>query len=497
MTAKIPFLQNIYEGHYLSLEFPSYKIVGEDAESYLQRQTTNDLSNLDIGNMQVNALVDNAGRVCSSFLLSKISTTEFLLVLTDKDRDSFIERFEKFHIAEELELLPFDESIYLSLGCSGEIIGEVNNLPVSLSFSEPKSTKLDDSIFNLLCVFYGLPFYELSGKAELINNTILNNCGVSFSKGCYPGQETVSKIDSRKGAAFKPMLIESNEDLSEELLRSFGKVLKSFDHQVKNYALVLAKRSFHINKMSLSGHGVEAIINYIPVIDNTKKEVAEYCYDMGLEKFHAEDNEQAKVWLERAMDIDPSFEDAYESLGVIYGREEKFKEAIALMEKLKSLNPKCMMAYTNLSLYHMREGNIEIAEKFKADATLLNFELLGEQAKQKKALEVEKEERERKKKMFNDVLEIDTDDSMALNGLGEIALLEKNYSEAKKYYERVVGIDPKYSVAYLGLAEALIKLNKETEDIKKVLEKGISVATSQGELMPANKMQGMLSSLGI
>ena len=41
------------------------------------------------------------------------------------------------------------------------------------------------------------------------------------------------------------------------------------------------------------------------------------------------------------------------------------------------------MAHTNLSLYYMKIGEIELAEEHKAQATVKQFEVLGDEAKVK------------------------------------------------------------------------------------------------------------------
>jgi len=146
----------------------------------------------------------------------------------------------------------------------------------------------------------------------------------------------------------------------------------------------------------------------------------------------------------------------------------------------------------------MKEGNIETAEKYKADATFLNFEVLGDEAQRKKQRE-EKEiadqtELERKESMFKQVLEIDSEDAMAGNGMGDIELIRGNFEKAQMHFENAIKGNAKYSVAYLGLAKSLYNQNKMTK-LKETLDLGISVASKNGDLMPANEMQSML--LGI
>jgi tetratricopeptide (TPR) repeat protein len=177
---------------------------------------------------------------------------------------------------------------------------------------------------------------------------------------------------------------------------------------------------------------------------------------------------------------------------------ENYEKAIDLMEQLKNINPKCMMALTNLSLYHMKVGNIDTAEKYKSDATMLNFELLGDEAERKRRLEDLKQKKlndmARRKSMFVQVLEMDSEDAMANNGMGEIEFEQGEFLVAQGYFEQAIKFNTKYSVAYLGLAKSLYFQNEKDES-KLILEKGINIASKNGDLMPANEMQALLAKL--
>ena len=155
-----------------------------------------------------------------------------------------------------------------------------------------------------------------------------------------------------------------------------------------------------------------------------------------------------------------------------------------------------MMALTNLSLYHMKIGKIEAAEEYKSQATLLNFQILGDEAEIKRKQEevdaLKKNEAKRRESMFTQVLEMDPEDAMANNGMGEIFLEKEQYDEAKIHFYQAIKTDPKYSVAYLGLAKCLFQL-QQNEEYKNVLDEGIKIASKNGDLMPANEMQSMLA----
>jgi tetratricopeptide (TPR) repeat protein len=198
------------------------------------------------------------------------------------------------------------------------------------------------------------------------------------------------------------------------------------------------------------------------------------------------------------LSFDSSLADAYESLGVMLGREEKFQEAIEWMDKLLIVNPQSVLAHTNKSLYLMRLGKIEEAEAEKSLATVKSFAVFGQEAKVKKQLaeELKKKEEEvlRREKMFLQVLEIDEEDTIALYGMSDIFFQRKDFQSAINNLEKVIAVDPKYSTAYLLLGKAY-EAKGDVEKARSVYQAGIVLASKRGDMMPANEMQSRLNQL--
>lgn len=210
-------------------------------------------------------------------------------------------------------------------------------------------------------------------------------------------------------------------------------------------------------------------------------------------------NEQGAIEkFEEILKIDPQNEDSFEAIGVIFGRMERYQEGIDFMDKLLEANPSSVMAHTNKSLYFMRLGEIEKAEEEKAQATVKSFSQLGEEAKAKKQIEAAKKQEEaeiqRRYEMFQQVLEIDPEDTLANYGIADIYYNRNEPEKSVDLLHKVLAADEKYSVAYLLLGKVFVALGK-IQEAKETFEKGISIASAKGDLMPANDMQSRLSSL--
>ena len=125
--------------------------------------------------------------------------------------------------------------------------------------------------------------------------------------------------------------------------------------------------------------GQEVLSKYKNIGLKKKEERSKRYTDEALEIFaqaknNSTDLDSAIELLKKAIKENPKNEDAYESLGVMLAKQEKFKEAIAVMQQLEMINPQNPMALMNLSIFFMKIGDKETAEEYKAKGTVLQFE---------------------------------------------------------------------------------------------------------------------------
>lgn len=481
-------------------------IEGKDAVNFLNSQTTNDVKKLADNSFQFDTLLDISGRVESFFIeLKKNSELIYLLVPTDILSET-IERIEKFHIVEDFVLKRLNEifSIHFFNNQIDGFKGLFGSMKAQILKNQNTNSILDKSLHTL----FSTPFFNETIKTkELINNTLLKDIALDLSKGCFLGQETVAKVETRRGAAIAPIFLVSDEKLDikfpyklNSMSKKIGEVLDGFEFEGRFYYLAFLNRENRISNK-------EVFIDYkdkqigLKTKDLgfvTQNYLVEGLYQKAVIDFQQGKEDRAIEKLKRVIEVDKNFYDAYESLGVIYGRQEKFEEAIKVMHKLESIHPKSVMAQTNLSMFYMKIGEIETAEKHKSNATINQFEAFGEEAEIKRKKEAqekrEKEDKEKRESMFKQVLEIDPLDPLASFGLGEFRLEEQKYDEAIELLNNAIKGDKKYSVAYLALGKAYLAKNN-IQKAKEVLALGIKIASKNGDLMPANEMQSLVVSI--
>ena len=501
----------LYKGAVSSVSWKALHLTGVDSESFIHNQSTNNVKKLKNYSFQWNTLLDLTGKVVSYFLLLKENQSSIYLLLPAEITDATVARLDKYLIAEDVEIKLVDRSCSIAVGGEAQSIsgfsGVLLNDSAMISFDELDS--INDDQFNDYWFLQGAPDGNVANIiGKLANNTLLEELAIDYKKGCFLGQETVAKIHTRRGAAFKPVLVELDHTLNAESSdiyvagKKAGKLLEVREIESKYFAKIEINRENRLDKKELSFTIADkehlGTIHYFPYFKMTSTEKAQLLYDDAIVAFQNDEEEVAIEKLTQVIKIDPCFEDAYESLGVIYGRHEKFEMAIELMEKLSEINPSSVMAHTNMSLYHMRLGNIEKAEEEKSIATIKTFEKFGKEAQEKKVQEElakkQQLEQAQRESMFQQVLEIDREDALANYGMGDIELQRQNYSQAIQYLNLAITTDTKYSVAYLALSKAY-KESAQYAKAKEILNKGIEVATKNGDMMPANEMQQILQSI--
>jgi folate-binding protein YgfZ len=483
------------------------EIRGEDAESFLSNQLTTNIINQKPNFFKESAIVDEKGRLVSSFFVCKESSNAFYIIVKKYIESELLARLNKFLISEDVEFETTAPSIFIEINNfisnENEFLGNYCSLPSKIVFNIPSSNELDLASHELLKLSSGFVEMGLHAKSgELITNTYLTESAIDFNKGCYPGQETVSKIVNNRGAAYYPVALIGNKEIQDiDVIsgdKKIGNIVEKIEVEGEFLHYALLNRENRIEGKKLNIEGTQYLVKNFPLFDSSIDARSEEIFDEAVRLFQVDENERSKELLRYLININPSYADAYESLGVMLGRERKFEDAIEVMKKLADVDKTSVMAQTNLSMYYMQLGDKETAEMHKAEATLKQFEQFGVEAdkrdQKEKVLAQEKADKEKRESMFHQVLEIDPEDALANFGLGELEIERENFEKAQDHLQKAIIADQKYSVAYLALAKAQLNL-KQDQLAKATLNKGIEIASKLGDLMPANEMQSLLNKL--
>lgn len=197
------------------------RIAGRDSISYLQGQISQDVAALAPGDSAWSLILQPRGRIDAWFRITRMADDEFLADLESGFAEALVARLEyfKLRVALTIEALSgwrmlvirgpdagsvaADGVLRATLdwpGYSGvDVIGPEVELPADL-------TELTPAELELSRIQAGWPRLGREFGAKTIPaETGVVACSVSFTKGCFTGQELVARIDSRGGNVPRPI----------------------------------------------------------------------------------------------------------------------------------------------------------------------------------------------------------------------------------------------------------------------------------------------------
>ncbi len=212
-------------------------VTGEDAESFLQGQFSNDVAKLTLQSSQLSTWSTPKGRVLALFRLYRVADG-FLIKLPATQVDTVVKRLRMFVLRAKVQIDVLSE--HVAIGVSGSAASEklhavAGELPSAVDSSTTGDELLITRVRGAL-PDVDVPRYEVVGpfaKMQTLWQTLADGCqvcsdarwrlqnvdagvpaigegtseafvlqmlnlqhidGVSFKKGCFPGQEVVARM---------------------------------------------------------------------------------------------------------------------------------------------------------------------------------------------------------------------------------------------------------------------------------------------------------------
>jgi folate-binding protein YgfZ len=176
-------------------------ISGSDAEDFLQNQFSNDISKLDDSSVQFNAYCQHQGKIIALFWVMRFENG-FLLSFPIDLLDTVISRLQMFVIMSDVIIEDVTNN-FIQVGLINEIdnkgylINEKMSLSVQSEKNDIEATTNNQDEWVKACIESRIPEVFLSTSEKLVPqmlNLDIDEFGVNFSKGCYPGQEVVARL---------------------------------------------------------------------------------------------------------------------------------------------------------------------------------------------------------------------------------------------------------------------------------------------------------------
>ncbi|MDX8517138.1 CAF17-like 4Fe-4S cluster assembly/insertion protein YgfZ [Mesorhizobium dulcispinae] len=202
-------------------------VSGPDAEHFLQNILTTDLDALGAGEAKPGALLSPQGKILFDFLISRAGGDGFQLECRADIADDFVRRLMLYRLRAKAEIAKQDQALFTvawgddSTGSPFDSTGAQSTALIDARFRDVAVRRVyggaahdgDVDAWRALRIANGIAEsgsdYQL-GDAFPHDVLLDETGGVGFKKGCYVGQEVVSRMQHR-GTARRRVLIATAE----------------------------------------------------------------------------------------------------------------------------------------------------------------------------------------------------------------------------------------------------------------------------------------------
>ena len=230
------------------------KISGNDAEEFLQNQFSNDIKKIDSNKVQFNAYCQHQGKVIAFFWVMRMGE-DFLLSFPGELLEKIENRLKIFVIMSDVII----ENVTNILSQTG-LINESS--PNEFRVNDELAIEIDDSIgqveelaenqirWKKACLDSYLPeIYNVTSEKLVpqMLNLDINELGVSFSKGCYPGQEVVARLHYLGSAKRRLFSFKADQEMQvgDSLYCATSKTALARGNRYKGSGIVVSKVKYN------------------------------------------------------------------------------------------------------------------------------------------------------------------------------------------------------------------------------------------------------------
>jgi folate-binding protein YgfZ len=242
------------------------KLTGSEVQSFLQGQLSNDINALEEGVVQLNAYCQHQGKIMALIWVMK-RTDEYYLSFPKSLSAEIVKKLTMFKMMSDVTIKDVTNEL-LQFGVVDEVVDGVfviNDQQSIVLVDSANEFKLsDEREWEAACIANEVPEVELATVEKFVPqllNLDIDEVGVNFSKGCYPGQEVVARLhylgkSKRRMRAFE---CDGEIEVGDELLvassasaKASGIVVRRVKLDVKSLCLATVEIAHEDDEITLN-----------------------------------------------------------------------------------------------------------------------------------------------------------------------------------------------------------------------------------------------------
>lgn len=289
-------------------DFALLAVSGDDRHSFLHGQFINDLNLIETPAAQLSAWCNPKGQVITNFIVINTGIS-YLLLFKQELKEYVQKRLTMFVMRSDVKIEDItDSSPMVGIGNIEDLSALDSNIPTNTGevyaanglviVSHPDNSgrylitgsiealtkKLPElntslsisSVWELLDILAGLPWITSKTQEQFLPQMLNLDAlqGLSYQKGCYPGQEVVARLHYRGEVKKRLQLIKSDNELIvdddvylDDSEKKVGKIINSSTHPDDNYGLAVIELD-KVGEKLLSNNNETSILDLPYAVDS-------------------------------------------------------------------------------------------------------------------------------------------------------------------------------------------------------------------------------------
>ena len=250
------------------------RISGSEAEIFLQNQLSNDITKLNNSEVQLNAYCQHQGKIIALIWVMRYEDC-FLLSFPLDLAEKVKSRLQMFIIMSDVVINDISDD-FIQLGLFKEnhsneyLINENLSLLIKTHVEKNSEITIQNDEWIKACIDFQIPEVFLNSSEKFVPqmlNLDINEVGVNFSKGCYPGQEVVARLHylgeaKRRLFSFKS---DSEMQIGDNLYCASSKAAKARGDRYKGSGIVVNRVKYESKFYCLATLDVELLDDKITI----------------------------------------------------------------------------------------------------------------------------------------------------------------------------------------------------------------------------------------
>ncbi|HIM96005.1 MAG TPA: folate-binding protein [Gammaproteobacteria bacterium] len=245
------------------------KLTGSEVQTFLQGQFSNDINALKEGVVQLNAYCQHQGKIMALIWVMK-RADEYYLSFPQALSAEIVKKLTMFKMMSEVTITDVSNELIL-LGVIDEQLDDSfklnNHQSVVLVDTLDGIELADESEWEMACINNNVPEVILDTTEKFVPqllNLDIDEVGVNFTKGCYPGQEVVARLHYLGKSKRRMRQFECEADLKvgdslivagSKSAKASGIVVRQVKLAAKSHCLATVEVAYEDDEITLNEAG--------------------------------------------------------------------------------------------------------------------------------------------------------------------------------------------------------------------------------------------------